>query len=579
MATQTLLWCNDCKIDCGSALPTTVYLCVPSSIVVPAVLTYFGFVEATVTGVRASVRTDYCGTCKWIYTITYDDSQVNRQLRYVDIHDILCGCYTDFVVSQFEAVVCDQVYECLDTLYVANEEELIVAEVGSYPNIVVTESFTLTASIEITKNIKFLADAVITTNGNTLTLAGNFEAGNYQVFDTATAEVVFSKDSTSHILLEWFGAEGDGVANDSPAIQLAFDASVANNIWIPVTPLNNKVYGMADTVDVPFRCSVVSDSGRTSGANFSALAAIIMFQFPIGAGGERNINFRGGMTFEGNNLATKIFDMGFVTGSVLDGLNLRGATIGIDHSAGGGGTIDRFTNLRFAGTFDTCLLIGGVSNFLIVEGCMFAAAAEVHIHTDSTWVGGALDILTNVFDVIGGITVDTIRIQRLNNNTPTIHANICFNRFDGGAVTMLSHINIGQFCYVNIQGNGTSGGSGFPGMLVDGDECTITDNYYGNAGLVLSANSRGCNVGYNKWGGGFTTVANAGSDNVIAPFVVSGAGVGYPARTKGTTLQRPVLLSSGMTNFCYADTTLVAVTGQRIFWNDTNWVNAAGVAV
>jgi hypothetical protein len=441
--------------------------------------------------------------------------------------------------------------------------ELVTANDAGDREISIEVPITMTADLELTSALRMLQGGLIITNGYQLTLMAPFSAGASQAFDAAAGDIIFGTDSTLYVLLEWFGATGDGTTNDTAAIQLALDAAVSG-ARVPVLPLSNKIYALT-SVTVPARTTILSDMGRTSGAKFLGLAASAMFVLPQ-AYSENQITFRGGFTIDGNNDATVGIDTGFASGLVIDGVGFMYCDIFIDHT--GGGIINWIHRCRFTGDFQTAIKIGGIANAVHIDECMFAGDGDYVIETDNTWVGDNLHITNCTFDA-AGIT-DSIKIARLNNGTPTMHFVISGCRFDGG--TSSSHINIGQYCYGNIESCGLSGGSGFPGMVINGDEVTVSNNYFGNVGITLGANSRFCIINPQKWGGFSPHFTDAGTLNIINPYDAGSV------RRIGTTAQRPTLLATGMFGYQYLDTTLDA-DGKVIFWNGTAWVDSTGAVV
>lgn len=94
MTIRTLTWCTDTELDCGSALPTIAFFCVPAFIVnAEAFKTDHSFVSGTVESVRPSTCSDLCGPCKFVYTLSYDDAQLvsGYQLVESQIGSVLCN--------------------------------------------------------------------------------------------------------------------------------------------------------------------------------------------------------------------------------------------------------------------------------------------------------------------------------------------------------------------------------------------------------------------------------------------------------------------------------------------------------
>ena len=84
----------------------------------------------------------------------------------------------------------------------------------------------LTANLVIPANVQLIAlkGCGITTTGYSLTINGSLDAGLYQIF-SGTGSVVFGNGSIEKVPVQWFGAVGDGVADDSDAL-IAAAASV-----------------------------------------------------------------------------------------------------------------------------------------------------------------------------------------------------------------------------------------------------------------------------------------------------------------------------------------------------------------
>jgi|GEM_PF-4684055 len=70
--------------------------------------------------------------------------------------------------------------------------------------------------------------------GKTLTVKGPFEAGQYQVFG-GTGSVIFGSGSIEKVPVQWFGAVGDGVADDSDALAAAVTSveAIHGVVFIP----------------------------------------------------------------------------------------------------------------------------------------------------------------------------------------------------------------------------------------------------------------------------------------------------------------------------------------------------------
>lgn len=95
---------------------------------------------------------------------------------------------------------------------------------------------TLTGNVTIPATITVEArGGVITTGGFTLTINGPFSCGLYQCF--SGSGVTFSPKAVREVLPQWWGAMGDGSANDTNPIQYALDSlgTYGASVWLPKT--------------------------------------------------------------------------------------------------------------------------------------------------------------------------------------------------------------------------------------------------------------------------------------------------------------------------------------------------------
>ncbi len=131
---------------------------------------------------------------------------------------------------------------------------------------VVLGTYTISADKTVTTNLGYIPEGVLyeVATGKTLTISGSFDAGRYQVFNcVGTGKVVFGLGITAYP--EWFGAEGDGLTDDTAALQAA--AIAAPRIII------DKTYIAASTVTFALNDVELLGSGtvKTSGNGYTLL--------------------------------------------------------------------------------------------------------------------------------------------------------------------------------------------------------------------------------------------------------------------------------------------------------------------
>ena len=127
----------------------------------------------------------------------------------------------------------------------------------SVPN--VNTIFVLQEDFELVENINIPKDCILKFEGGLLrgsyTLTGNntsIEAGLVQIFDTNI--VLSGKWNVIDLYPEWFGAIGNGIADDYKALQQAIKmASTSNTGIYSVKLVNTKTYSVSKHIDIPPR--------------------------------------------------------------------------------------------------------------------------------------------------------------------------------------------------------------------------------------------------------------------------------------------------------------------------------------
>lgn len=101
-----------------------------------------------------------------------------------------------------------------------------ISDIGSTEtDLLIKEQLSMTgnATVPSTMRLVIANGGSIDQSSYTLTMNGQIEANLYQIFDGSGA-IVFGKGSTKGVYPQWWGAVGDGVADDTATIQSAIDS-------------------------------------------------------------------------------------------------------------------------------------------------------------------------------------------------------------------------------------------------------------------------------------------------------------------------------------------------------------------
>jgi parallel beta-helix repeat protein len=128
----------------------------------------------------------------------------------------------------------------------------------SLDNIILT-TYTISADTAVSTNLGYIPEGVVysVASGKTLTLSGDFTAGDYQIFD-GDGTVAFNGNAPI-VYPEWFGVVGDGTTDDTTTMQQAMNSAVGRSLY-----LSPKTY-LCDDVEVPVGVKKIYGNGVLKG--------------------------------------------------------------------------------------------------------------------------------------------------------------------------------------------------------------------------------------------------------------------------------------------------------------------------
>lgn len=449
-----------------------------------------------------------------------------------------------------------------------SEAEMRAINAPAENGIVIVTPITLTSNMTLGVPLKIMKGGRLITNGYTLTINQAFEAGAYQCFTTSGSQVVFGTSATFYVLLEWFGATGDGTINDTSAIQVAVNRAAA--ALIPIIPMPNKTYRVS-SITLPRNAEIIGMSrNRRPGAKFKSTGSGIMFDVD-------NVNDHmgslEGIELDGNSTASALIATNIDTQTfVVRNCGFINATTAIDLSEGS----VWFTaeNCEFTGTYTQIVKLSTISNATTFRDCHFSGIATYCVLGDSSWIGDQLVLDACTFSTTG--TTSFIKLLKSSSWTPGKTATITKCRFDGGA-TSAAHIDLGQYVWgVNVENCMMSDASPY-NIRVAGGYVNIRDNWMADAttkGITLTATSNNVVIDGNELNNVTGGAANFYEDLSTYDGAPSTNRIVRKVK-RGTTAERPTLLPTEF-GATYLDNTIDA-DGALIAWTGTAWVRDGAI--
>lgn len=389
--------------------------------------------------------------------------------------------------------------------------ELVVANNDSTntQGIVVTNPITLTAHLTLTRPLEIRKGGSIITNGFILTINGDFKAGKYQVFTTASTKVIFGAGSADYILPEWFGALGDNTTDDSTAFTIAVNSVPSSHIAIKLQ--NGKNYRVGGLV-CPERTTILGDRMYNSSPVIKYIGSS-GFVIQLSTGGVESFHSIKNVLLHGNSAAVTILDINGASFVNCEEVYFINGQLGVDHTDAA--LFNRFSKCLFGAT-TTGMKFSAGSNYTSISKCIFQGAQTYCIQTDASFSGDTLNIEECEFSASS--CTDSIHIDVVNGYQGKT-ASIFRCRFDSSPSN--SHIFVDDLATVIACENSISGTvASF--LKIDGVDCFIDNNALFSstgAAISLTSNSKRCRIGEQRWGESGSAcverVSDAGTNNTV----------------------------------------------------------------
>uniref|UniRef100_A0A6M3JVV3 Putative pectate lyase n=1 Tax=viral metagenome TaxID=1070528 RepID=A0A6M3JVV3_9ZZZZ len=302
------------------------------------------------------------------------------------------------------------------------------------------------------------------------------------------------------------GAVGDGVTDDTAAIQAAIDSG-ANGTIIGF-PGNNSTYaiGTGGTgLVLPTDKRIWLRGAGWRGCTLKALANCTMISLPSSAG--QNFIEISGFVLNGNNNVGTIIDINGNSFTNTHDVRFANMTTGVDLTDTGA-NFTKIWNNTFS-TLTNGILFDNACNATRILNNDFFGAMAYGIKSNATFVGDDILIQGNTF----GCSSPTNNILlQTTSGFQGIMAKIINNRFDNANSN--SDVNIGRYMSGIVENNSFASAS--PSHIIcDGYEVTIGKNYHATStgpAISLTSNSNRCVVYKSRFGTGGEVCSSKYSD-------------------------------------------------------------------